>query len=232
MPARESESNIISNTTHLPERCTRFLLIRHAHVDTGGGGGRMCGWLDLPLSSRGEDQLHSFKGGALPDRQPHALCTSPLMRARATADALARAWQLQPQLEPDLREIHCGTLEGVAIATIRRDHASLWQQNAAQSDDAFRWPGGESYQQFRARVLSALRRIAATHVGQSVAIVTHCGVITQVIGTLENQTAAAWEHHRAAPFSATELLWCGDAPHRLQSFNVETWWKVPQPRDE
>jgi broad specificity phosphatase PhoE len=139
---------------------------------------------------------------------------------------------LQPQLDPDLREIHCGTLEGVPLLSIRQDHSALWAQNAAQSDDAFRWPGGESYRQFRQRAVAALRRIAAAHDGQTVAIVTHCGVITQVIGTLEERTAAAWEHHRAAPFSATELIWRGDAPHRLQSFNVQSWWKAPPPRGE
>jgi hypothetical protein len=40
---------------------TRLFLIRHADVDTGKDGQRMCGWLDLPLSLTGELQLQTLQ---------------------------------------------------------------------------------------------------------------------------------------------------------------------------
>ncbi len=206
---------------------TRLLLIRHAHVDTGTPS-RMCGWLDLPLSPEGRYQVRSFSH---PDsgNKPRALYTSPSMRARATAEALALAWKLEPDIEPALREIHCGSFEGQYLDKIWRDYRELWDRNNAQNDGDFAWPGGESYRNFRSRVLAALTRIAALHTDQSVAIVTHTGVITQVIGILENLSPAVWERYRPAPFSATEVLWRGDRPERLLSFNLQQWWRGSLP---
>ena len=40
---------------------TTLVLIRHAHVDNDKNRPRMCGWLDLPLSSTGELQLQCFR---------------------------------------------------------------------------------------------------------------------------------------------------------------------------
>jgi broad specificity phosphatase PhoE len=208
---------------------TRLLLIRHAHVDTGTSRGRMCGWLDLPLSPKGRFQVRSFSHHHSGDK-PRALYTSPLLRARATAEALAQAWELEPDTEPALREINCGAFEGMDIDEIRRDYRELWDRNTAQNDGDFAWPGGESYRDFRGRILAALTRIAALHADQSVAVVTHTGVITQVIGVLENLSPAVWERYRPAPFSATEVLWRGDTPERLLSFNLQEWWRgSPRP---
>lgn len=212
----------------MTDRCARLLLIRHAHVDTGPDGGRLCGWLDLPLSARGEQQIGAFLRDA-PDTPPAALYTSSLLRASATADALARRWRLAAIPDNGLREIYCGKFEGATIRDLQRDHPEMWGSNMSQRESDFAWPGGESYRQFRERVVVALSRIAARHPGRRVAVVTHTGVITQAIGLLEGRTPAEWEHHRAHPFSATELVWFADAPQRLLSFNLEKWWRESPP---
>lgn len=196
---------------------TRFLLIRHAHVPTG----RLCGWLDLPLSPEGRAQIEAPPPVLTP---PDALYASPLLRTRTTAEALATRWGLRTVLEPGLREIHCGLLEGLPIEQLRREYPELWSRNDAQTDVDFAWPGGESYRQFRQRVLRTLTRIAARHQGQSVAVVTHTGVITQCIGALHGLSPAAWEHYRPQCFSASELIWRDNAPAELVSFNRARWW--------
>lgn len=206
----------------------RLLLIRHAEADTGPPPGVLCGWFDAPLSRKGERQLHAFAPPGSND-QPHVLYASPLRRAQRTAEALASAWGLSPLLEPGLREIHCGEFEGRRIEELKRDHPELWARNTAQADDAFAWPGGETYRDFRRRVFGALADIARRHPGQRVGVVTHSGPITQVIGALKGRAPAAWGHDRAAPFSATEVIWCGDAPERLRFFSVREWWRESPP---
>jgi broad specificity phosphatase PhoE len=204
---------------------TRILLIRHAHVDTGPPPGRLCGSCDLPLSPKGREQIRMFQESLVNGSRPDALYTSSLLRARATANALAGAWRLEPVVETALSEIHCGRLDGICIKEIEREHPDLWARNRAQNDDDFTWPGGESYRQFRQRALAALHAIAQRHPHQRVAIVTHAGVITQVIGAIHGRPAAAWAHHRADPFSATEMLWTNGSPQSVLRFGQAHWWQ-------
>jgi len=208
---------------------TRIVLIRHAHVDASSTGARLCGWWDLPLSPRGHLQLSSFADQNRSGLRFDALYTSSLQRSKATAFALEQASRLNAKVDSSLREIFCGELEGALIADIQRDRGELWSRNASQNENDFAWPGGESYQQFRDRVLTGLTRIAGQHPFERVAVVTHAGVITQVMGTLLGRPPAAWAHHRADPFTATEIVWGSTGPAGLVSFNVDQWWRESTP---
>lgn len=155
---------------------------------------------------------------------PDALHTSPLRRASETAAVCARRWGVPPCNDLALKEIHCGALEGLPLEHIQRTHPALWARNKSQDDDAFRWPCGESYAEFRARVLGGLARLAARHPGGTVAVITHSGLISQVLGTLRGERAAAWERDRPDPLSATTVLWNGADPSVLLEFNSHEWF--------
>lgn len=200
---------------------TRLLLIRHAHVDSGS---RLCGWLDVPLSRAGRARLQALVRRGTSREAPAALYTSPLARAREVADALAERWQLEPFPADAAREIHCGVLEGRRFEEIEREYPELWARNNAQAEDTFAWPEGESYADFRARVLAACGEIAARHPGQRVALVTHSGVIAQVLGTIRGRTAAAWEQDRPDPLTATEVTWTNGLPVAVLTYNDGDWY--------
>jgi alpha-ribazole phosphatase/probable phosphoglycerate mutase len=197
---------------------TTLVLIRHAQPATGPPPGPLCGWLDVPLSAAGWAQLDGLRRRLGRRGPPAALYTSPLRRARQTAGCLSRLWALPARECDALREIHCGVLEGVPIETVRRRHPALWARNLAQQDDAFAWPGGESYRAFRDRVLDAVEAIAGRHRGGAVAIVTHAGVIAQVLGALDGRPAAEWGPFRPDLASVTEVAWDRGAG-RLLRFN-------------
>ena len=197
---------------------TRFVLIRHAHVDTGTPPGCLCGWLDLPLSAEGERQLVALRARTLVRERPAALYTSTLRRSLAVAAALSEIWSLPWHALDELREINCGELEGERIDVLTREQPALIARNHAQLDDDFTWPGGESYRQLRKRTLLTLSQIAAQHPAQRIVIVTHAGVIAQVIGVLKGRRPAEWQPDRPAPLSATEVTWANGAPHALLSF--------------
>lgn len=180
----------------------------------------MFGTHDVPLSAEGRRQLGRLAGWAASVARPDALYASPLQRARETAEVCAQVWNLAATPESSLREIHCGAMDGRRIIDIQKEHPEVWASNVAQEDDAFRWPGGESYAEFRGRILGALTRLAERHRGQTVAVVTHAGVVTQVIGSLRGRRAAQWEADRPEPLSVTELLWDGANPLELVTFNA------------
>ena len=204
------------------EGVTTLLLIRHAHVHMPGPA-RLCGWFDPPLSRQGMEYLQRLHERGLATPRPEALYASTLQRARDTAHAFADLWQLPVQEMDALREIHCGELDGMPLGELEHRYPDLWQRNLAQCDDAFTWPGGESYRAFRRRIVDALARIAAQHQGQRVAIVTHAGVIAQVVNMLEQRPAAVWEPHRPEPLSLTRVAWADGAPAAVLTFNERCW---------
>jgi broad specificity phosphatase PhoE len=196
---------------------TRLVFVRHAHVaeNDAAAGARLCGWFDAPLSRRGWAQVERLTA-RLERRPSHtALYTSSSRRALSMARVIGSRLGLLPRPLDLLREIHCGRLEGIPLTEVQRRYPFLWQTNLAQADDGFRWPGGESYRDFRRRVLRAVAAIAASHPGERVMIVTHAGVIGQVLGALHDVRAACWEAFRPTNASLTVVDWIGRTGHVL-----------------
>jgi 2,3-bisphosphoglycerate-dependent phosphoglycerate mutase len=198
---------------------TTLLLVRHGHTqdNTLHDGARLSGWHDPPLSSLGERQARLL-ATSLGSERVGTLYTSTLTRARQTAAPLAASLHLQPTEEPDLREISCGDLDGVQLAEVQSRFPGLWQRNLSQSDADFRWPGGESYREFRRRALNCIASIAARHPDERVVLVTHAGVISQVLGALHGTSAACWELWRPRNGSVTTLRW-QDGTGRVVAFD-------------
>lgn len=188
---------------------TRLILIRHAHTESNGGNPdpAMSGWTDHPLSSQGRRQLDALRERF--DGQPGAaaLYSSPLTRARSTAAVLVQQSRQRLRVLPDLQEINCGAVDGLRVSVVRQQYPQFWDANLRQDDENFRWPGGESYREFRWRTIACLDAIAARHTGQCVLVVTHAGLIGQACGSLHGLSAARWESYRPENTSLTELEW-------------------------
>lgn len=200
---------------------TRIVLIRHAETTAGAV---LCGWLDVPLAETGRARLGAVLRHPPSTAIPHALYTSTLARAAEVAAALSEAWALEPRRADWAREIHCGRLEGMPLDRLQRQCPELWARNEAQQDEAFAWPGGESYAQFRARVLDGLASVAAAHPDGRVAVVTHAGVISQVLGVIRRRSAAVWDADRPEPLTATEVLWGNGLPAAVVTYNDRDWY--------
>jgi broad specificity phosphatase PhoE len=200
---------------------THLMLIRHAAVDTAS---RLCGSFDVPLSARGLAQVRAVVASRRARSAPHALYTSTLRRATQVAEALASLWRLVPMAAPWAREIHCGEVEGVRLADLERRCPRLWRRHEAQDDDTFAWPGGESYGDFRRRVMNGLSEVARAHPGARVSIVTHAGVVSQVLGAVRQRPPAIWSADRPEFFTATEVVWENDRPLEIISFNECDWY--------
>jgi 2,3-bisphosphoglycerate-dependent phosphoglycerate mutase len=191
-----------------------LILVRHAEA---AADSRLCGWFDPSLTALGERQVRDLSL-RLADEPVDAIYSSPLRRAIQTA----AAGPFAPRIHPALREIHCGYLDGLLLRDVQRNHASLWLRNLAQADDSFSWPGGESYVEFRRRVLAAMGTIAAAHAGGRALLFTHAGVISQFLGSLTGIAPACWDPLRPANASVTRVLWDGERGEIL-SFNDGYW---------
>jgi broad specificity phosphatase PhoE len=198
---------------------TVLLLIRHPHTAANDGGGvRLSGWTDAPLSAEGLAEAALVRDRLAAERGVAAIYTSPLQRARAVSEPLAEAGLAPLTSDPDLREIGCGAVDGWPVERIRREQPELWRLNESQAHEDFRWPGGESYREFRARCVGAIARIARAHAGRRVVVVTHAGVVSQVLGELAGTSCARWDAFRPGNASITTVEYRA-GEHRLVAFD-------------
>jgi broad specificity phosphatase PhoE len=113
-------------------------------------------------------------------------------------------------LEPALRELLCGAVEGWSVRKVEARYPREWARNADHSDPTFRWPGGESYLEFRERIMAGIMKIVARHPNERIMAVTHAGVISQLIGWTMGDHPARWDLYRPRNASVSELLWHTD----------------------
>jgi probable phosphoglycerate mutase len=169
--------NDFRDATHLKHSDTPILLIRHGET-LWNRAGRVQGWQDSPLSEAGVAQAQALAARFAVDRVER-LISSDLGRAQATARPIAARLGISVELDPALRERNYGIFEGRTHDEIERDHPAEYE-SFIRRDAAYAMPGGESAEEFAARVLPALERIAETSAGDRVAVVTHGGVLSVV----------------------------------------------------
>lgn len=157
----------------------RLWIVRHGETEYNAEDRWQGAGTDLPLNDRGRAQAEAV-AARLADRDFAALYTSPMIRARQTAGAIARRTGLEPIEIEALREADHGHWEGKTKDEILADWSAAWQ--AFEADPmGVRRPGGESYGDTADRVWPALEAIAAGHPGQDVVVVTHGGPLRLVL---------------------------------------------------
>ncbi len=157
----------------------RLMVVRHG-ATLHNLDGRFTGQVDAPLSPLGERQAE-----ALADRLARmrfdVIISSDLVRARATAEAIARRHDQPVMIEAALREISMGDWEGRAVSEIKRDQPELLARIESDPTGHTSAPGGETWTQFSARTHDALARWRAEYPGGRVLWVAHGGTVSVLL---------------------------------------------------
>jgi broad specificity phosphatase PhoE len=107
-----------------------------------------------------------------------AIYSSPLERARETAQIIAKARNMAVRIERGLLEIDIGKFQGLAL----KDAAQRPEWKAIQSHPSgFRFEGGESFSEMQTRVTGAIARMVARHVGRIIVAVSHADPIKAAV---------------------------------------------------
>lgn len=171
----------------------RLLLVRHGE-STWNAQGRYQGRLDPPLSQRGRAQAQALASRL--QSEPFAdgfkvgtIVSSPLERARDTAQACADVLALPLGTDERLTEISHGEWEG----KLRGQIASRWPEMLATwraNPDLVRFPGGENLDQVRVRLDSFVRHLPA--VGPMLLAVTHDVIVRIAILLAQGKPLSAF----------------------------------------
>jgi alpha-ribazole phosphatase len=159
---------------------TRIVLCRHAETDETGRG-RLCGALDVGLSAHGREQAVAL-AGALAALPVTALYTSPHRRAVETARPLAEALAVEAVELLALREIDFGSADGLTADELCVRHPAVYD-TWVTTPTTVRFPGGESYEELRARCTAGLSDIVSRHEGGTVVAVSHAGVVRALLAS-------------------------------------------------
>ncbi|MBV8123372.1 MAG: histidine phosphatase family protein [Burkholderiaceae bacterium] len=153
---------------------TQVLCVRHGETDWNKAT-RIQGQLDIPLSAVGFAQARAL-ADALEHEALHAVYASDLARAMATALTVSERKDLPLLLDTGLRERHFGDFQGLTWLEIEQQFPQA-SERWRRRDPLFAALGGENLQQFYARCVSAVEAIARQHLGQTILVVAHGGVL-------------------------------------------------------
>ncbi|HLU74967.1 MAG TPA: bifunctional RNase H/acid phosphatase [Nonomuraea sp.] len=173
---------------------TSLVLLRHGETPLSAER-RFSGLGDPELTANGLAQAAA--AAARLSRDPYrldAIVTSPLTRARQTAQAVAERAGLDVETDDDLRETDFGAWEGHTFTEIQRrwpDELTAWL-----ADPGYAPPGGESFTAVAGRVARAQRRLIEKYEGRTVLVVSHVTPIKTLLRlALDAPPAALYRMH-------------------------------------
>jgi probable phosphoglycerate mutase len=217
VPSLETPANRLVGWSRDAGTPTTFLLLRHGETEhtrekrfSGSGGA------DPALSATGRGQA-AAAAAVLAARGADAVVTSPMARARETAEPVASALGLPIRVEEDLRECAFGEWEGLTFAEVEEgwpDEVTAW---LAATDVAP--PGGESFDAVAARVARARDRLIARYAGRLVVVVSHVTPVKTLVRLALEAPPQALYRMELSPASLTTVQWFPDGNASLRAFN-------------
>ena len=156
----------------------KLLVARHGETPWNAEN-LVCGSTDLPLTDTGHQQAQQL-ATQVTGRGLTVIISSPMLRARQTAQPSSEVLQLPVHTEDRFREQDYGIYEGKP----RNDPSFL----ANKRHFCVRYPGGESMMDLAARVYAALDDLKQTYPYETVLIVCHGAVCRTIRSFFEDMT--------------------------------------------
>ncbi len=180
----------------------RLILVRHgqtsANVDQVWHG-----HTDTPLNELGQQQvvqLGEYFHNYLPEI--HAIYSSPLQRARHTAEQIASAKGHDITVDHRLKEYGIGDWEGRSFADLRDETDFI---DRMMTDEHHRAPGGETRYEVTQRFVTAIEEFWLNHPGENVVVVAHGLAIAFTLSHLVEQDTSNWREYLVSNTGVTEL---------------------------
>jgi phosphoserine phosphatase len=180
----------------------RLFVVRHGETEWVRER-RFAGSRDIPLTEAGRDQCAAV-ARALAGTTVAAVYASPLERARASAELIAKPHGLPVRIVPAFSEMTFGSWEGLTRDEARARDPDAWAQWRS-APHLLKLAGGETIPEVAERVVAGIAALQEAHDSQTVVLVSH-GVVARVIvlGALGLGLDRLWTLD-AAPAGITEI---------------------------
>ena len=148
-----------------------------------------------------------------------AVISSPMVRARQTADAVAGALGLDVVVNDAWIECSFGEWDGFTFAEVQEKWPE--QLNAWMESTSVAPPGGESFDACARRARSARDSVLAAYPGKTVVVVTHVTPIKLMVRGVLQAPMTSLFRMELRPATITEIHWYADGLASLKSFNIQ-----------
>lgn len=175
----------------------RLYLLRHGETDWNKQK-RVQGHSDIPLNEYGKF-LAKETAKALKKISFHAAYTSPLQRAKETADIVLGERKISLYEDPRIMEIGFGEAEGMCYTEENPTQESEEFHNFFSKPHQYKVPqGGESFQQLEQRVSDFLDELylKQQYQDKTILISTHGAAVTEMLNLMKRQSSLErfWEN--------------------------------------
>ena len=197
-------------------KATTTLLLRHGQTPMSIER-RFAGRGDIPLTDVGREQAGAAAARLAARGGIDVIVSSPLRRARRTAEAVADATGAPLVIEDDFAELDFGKWDGMSFAEARAQYPA--EMSAWVGDPDVAPPGGESFTAAGHRVVAALDRMLAAYPERTVVVVSHVTPIKTLLCRALLAPPAALFRIFLDVASLSEVEWFADGPAVVRSVN-------------
>ena len=223
----ESGPSSVRSPIDVTKPLTTIVLVRHgrtalteARKISGGDGDdpdlSEVGVLDANAVATALGQIGS-KGPWQRIAPISAIVSSPMKRARQTAEVIAKQHGLKVTENENLREISFGDWDGLTHEEAQQKDSTLWQ--SWRGSWSVSPPNGESLEVFDQRLQLARQQITERHAGKTVVVVAHVMPIRGFLGWAFDAAAAAYWRPQVAPCSISIIRVWGDETAEVVTAN-------------
>ncbi len=196
-----------------------LLLLRHGESESNVGRIYAGSRVDLPLTEAGIQQAR-LQASALQGIRVDTIVSSPLRRARETAETVSGRIGIEPAFNSALREVDVGLLEGTDQdeSTFRTRHDRVvqkWEQGEHHAS----FPEGESLEVIEGRLRGFLESLERREAAQTVLVVGHCMLFMAAIWLFCENRGPTFEHGHMGRGHLSIVKGAGDS-FRLHAFNL------------
>ncbi len=195
---------------------TTTVLLRHGETPLSAER-RFAGRGDIPLTEPGRLQAKAAARRLAARGGVDLIVSSPLQRARLTADEVAAATGAAVQVDDGWIEADFGEWEGLSYGEAMQrwpEEVTAWMKDTSVAP-----PGGESFAAAGRRVLAALNRLLARAGPGRVVVVSHVTPMKTVLRHALLAPPAALRRMHLDVACLCEVDWYADGPAVVRSLN-------------
>lgn len=195
---------------------------------------RMQGQGDSPLTELGKRQAE-WLAHRLEGKELSYIYTSPLGRAKETAQIVNKSFNAEIREDDLLKEIYLGDWEGKLISEIEeeypRENDDFWHNPIA-----FDMEGKENFQQVKDRASDFFEKLIANHGSGKILVVAHAIILKGMLNYIQGQPLTKfWSGKHILPTSLTKinvmdnrfsLIYVGETSHHKEE--MEQGWFIEE----
>ena len=184
-----------------------IIFVRHGNTALNEDGDKIRGWIDVPLSPKGEKEAEET-GKKLKGVKAYGIISSDLKRAKQTTEAIRKETKL-PVLgfTKSLRPWHAGELAGKEANKI------ISELNNYIDNPDKKIPEGESFNSFKKRMLGFMKELRKVYPTEVLIVVSH---------HRDNVLMDAWkdkDYNKELDIDTNRVKQRGISPSEIQIYN-------------